>query len=195
MTREIGAWWASRGHPLTRGVADLVCLLKAPGQNGMVCPALMYNHDLVATLLDLAGIRPANALDGLSLGPVLSGKESGIREHVVLGWGPNIAVITDQWWYTANIFGQGQILYDMEADPNHEHDLAKDREGICRDLLALAVDAAGGSVPPEFRAWSVKGNSKLYVFGSGQPYCTVSTLARSSSSAGGINARLKMLGY
>ena len=52
---------SKQGHPMTHGVADLVCMVRHPqGQGaGQKYDGLLYNHDLVATLYALAGVTPA----------------------------------------------------------------------------------------------------------------------------------------
>lgn len=186
-----------QGHPMTRGVADLVAFLRHPSGEaaGTVCEKLIYNHDLSATLLAFAGAASGIQLDGVDVWPAVVDPSVSVRDSVVLGWGPNITVIDDRWWYTDNIFGEGPLLYDMTVDPHLENDLAGDYPGVCRELLARAVDAAGGAIPEDFREWRLKGNSKLWVFGSGEPYCTVETLAKANNGGSKLMSRLKMLGY
>ena len=186
MIRVTREWLASKGNPLTRGVADLVCMIRHPqGEcKNSSCEALFYNHDFVATLLELAGADAGLEadLEGRSIWPAVSDSSFVLRDHVVLGWGANIAVINDEWWYTANIFGEGEFLYQISEDPSHERNLAKEKPEVCKNLLNLVIDAAGGEVNHRFREWSTKGNSKLYTFGSGEPYCTVTSLAQSAKT-------------
>jgi arylsulfatase A-like enzyme len=149
---------SKQGHPMTHAVADLVMMLRHPeGQAaGTQCHGLVYNFDLTSTLYGLAGVTPPRPIDGLDLWPrVLSG-ESDFRQHVTVGWGPLVTVITDEWWYNANIWGEGELLYDVTSDPDLQHSLAGERPDVCRDLLALAVQDAGGQVPEAFAAYHDK---------------------------------------
>ena len=146
---------SKQGHPMTHAVADLVMMVRHPeGQAvGVTYDGLLYDHDLTATMYSLVEVRPSAPLDGFNFWPkVLAGDEAA-REYVTIGWGPLITVITDEWWYNANIWGEGELLYAVSEDPHLEHSLAQDRPDVCRDLLALAVQDAGGAIPEEFATY------------------------------------------
>ena len=51
---------------------------------------------------------------------------------------------------------KGELLYDVRSDPDLEHSLAAERPEVCRELLALAVQDAGGSIPAEFSRYQDK---------------------------------------
>jgi arylsulfatase A-like enzyme len=147
---------SKQGHPMTHAVADLVLMMRHPqGQGaGTTYDGLIYNLDVTSTFFALSGVRhsdgaPWGPLDGIDLWPRVLNKEDA-REHVTVGWGPLVTVITDEWWYNANIWGEGELLYRVREDPDLEHSLAEDRPEVCAEMLALAVQDAGGSIPPEF---------------------------------------------
>jgi arylsulfatase A-like enzyme len=184
-----------QGHPMTHAVADLVFMLRHPSgvASGTVCDKLLYNIDVPATLLNLAGIEIDPDMDGMNFWPAVLDDSLTIRDYVVIGWGTNVTVVNDNWWYTANIFGEGEFLYQTNEDPLHKKNVAEQNRTVCMEMLNLAVNEVGGMVPKEFMEWSKKGNSRLFVFGTGEPYCTVQTLAKSSKDK--ISSRLQMLGY
>jgi arylsulfatase A-like enzyme len=144
---------SKQGHPMTHAVADLVMMVRHPSGEGAGsrCDALVYNHDLVATLLSLAGARTERALDGVNFWPAVQGREHPKREGVTIGWGPLITVITDEWWYNASIWGESPLLYRVPDDPKLEHNLANDRPSICNHLRDLAITDAGGEIPEAFK--------------------------------------------
>ncbi|MYD11437.1 MAG: arylsulfatase [Chloroflexi bacterium] len=86
--------------------------------------------DVLPTLVDLCGIRAANAadLDGISLAPLLRGETEDLPDRAIV-----IQLQPDQprkWHHTALIRGRwrlikGEELYDVERDP-----------GQCRDVAA-----------------------------------------------------------
>jgi arylsulfatase A-like enzyme len=143
---------SKQGHPMTHAVADLVMMIRHPaGQAaGTVYDGLLYNLDLTSTLLSLIDVRPWQPLDGINVWPKVLSGTARAREYVTVGWGPLVTVITDEWWYNANIWGEGELLYDVRNDPDLEHCLAEERPKVCRDLVALAIEDAGGTIPEEF---------------------------------------------
>ena len=149
---------SKQGHPMTHAVADLVMMVRHPeGQGaGQTYEGLIYNHDLTATLYSLAGIAPDKPLDGVDFWPKVVSADNHAREHVSVTWGPLVTVITDEWWYNANIWGEGGLLYAVRDDPDLEHSLAQDKPEVCRDLLALGVQDAGGSIPEAFASYHDK---------------------------------------
>ena len=143
---------SKQGHPMTHAVADLVLIVRHPaGQGaGTTYDGLLYDLDLTATLLSLIGVEPWTPLDGFDFWPKVLTGDGHAREYVTIGWGPLMTVITDEWWYNANIWGEGELLYRVHEDPDLENSIAKDNPDACRDLLALAVKDAGGAIPEEF---------------------------------------------
>jgi arylsulfatase A-like enzyme len=152
---------SKQGHPLTKSVAELVLMLRHPSGEaaGSTYDGLVYNVDLTVTLLNLAGIDVTSGMDGRDF---WAARRSGprIRDYVTIGWGPLMTVVTDEWWFNATIWGEAPLLYRLNDDPSHEHNLARERPDTCRELLELAVRDAGGSIPTEFSSYH------------GQPGCT-----------------------
>jgi arylsulfatase A-like enzyme len=148
---------SKQGHPMTHAVADLVMMIRHPeGEGaGATCGELCYNLDLTTTLLSLSGVAPWGPVDGIDLWPVAT-EGRPARPYVTVGWGPLMTVITDQWWYNANIWGEGQLLYDVHDDPDLVSSLAGERPDVCRELLDLAIQDAGGSVPDDFARYHGK---------------------------------------
>ncbi len=149
---------SKQGHPMTHAVADLVMLIRHPsGQGaGIAYNGLVYNLDLTSTLLSLVGFQPWGKLDGIDLWPKVLGGDGRARDYVSVGWGPLVTVITEEWWYNANIWGEGELLYAVRDDPCLERSLAGERPETCAELLSLAVADAGGSVPADFAAYHDK---------------------------------------
>jgi arylsulfatase A-like enzyme len=153
---------SKQGHPMTHAVADLVLMIRHPAgaAAGSECPALVYNHDLTATLLAMVGVEPEQKMDGLDFWPAvrndhgkLPDSRGKIRDYVTVAWGPVVTVIDDEWWYNASIWGDDPLLYRVAEDPQLERNLAQENEKQCRAMLERAVADAGGSVPEAFRSY------------------------------------------
>lgn len=138
-----------QGHPMTRAVADLVLMIRHPSGAGAgeVCDTLHYVHDFSRTLLNLAGIEPKNEMEGKDVWPTVFDRSKTIQDHVTIGYGSLITVINDDWWYNSNFWGEGQLLYALKDDPKLEKNLAGEYPNICKEMLDLAIQDAGGSIP------------------------------------------------
>jgi arylsulfatase A-like enzyme len=152
---------SKQGHPMTHAVADLVMMIRHPEGVGARtrCDALCYNYDLISTLLPLIGVEPTKQMDGIDLWPLVT-SGTPAREHVTIAWGPIVTVITDGWWYNADIWGKAPLLYPVRQDPNLEHNMAQQHSDLCEQLRLLAVQDAGGQIPEEFAQYT------------GRPGCT-----------------------
>ena len=141
-----------QGHPATRAVNDLVLMIRHPSGEGAgsVCDKLMYNHDVIATLLSLIGEGMPGAVDGLDVWPAVDPSAPAVRNHVTTAWGPLVTVVTDEWWFNASLWGEGELLYRVGEDAGLEHNLSGDFPDVCERLLGLAIDDAGGQIPGHF---------------------------------------------
>lgn len=146
---------SKQGHPMSQSVAQLVAMVRHPAGRcaGQRSNALLYNHDLVAMLLGLIGEAPDHSLDGEDFWPSIEAGASAGRSHVTIGWGPLVTVITDEWWYNASIWGDGELLYRLDRDPELEVNLADRETDVCAGLRGLAIADAGGEIPDEFRSY------------------------------------------
>lgn len=142
---------SKQGHPMTRAVADLVLMLRHPSGDGAgtSSDALVYDHDLTATLMSMIDIEPRQKMDGIDFWPAVH-SGGGIRDYVTVAWGPLVTVVTEKWWYNADIWGNGELLHDLSKDPHLEHNLAAEQPEKCKELRACAVQDAGGEIPEEF---------------------------------------------
>jgi arylsulfatase A-like enzyme len=155
---------SKQGHPMTHGVADLVMMIRDPTGTGAgtMCDALCYNHDLTRTLMARVGVQPQQEMDGIDLWPIVQSNGQG-REHVTVAWGPLVSVITDEWWFNANIWGEAPLLYAVDHDRDLEHSLADEYPEVCERLRLLAVEDAGGVIPKAFLQYRDKPGCTPYL--------------------------------
>jgi arylsulfatase A-like enzyme len=168
-----------QGHPLTQSVANLVMMVRHPlGEGaGMECHGLTHDHDLSCTLLNIAGVEPTEGMDGLNFWSAVKDKALRIRDHVTIGWGSLITVINDQWWYNANIWGDGKLLYSLEDAPDLMNNVADQYPEVCDQMNNLAVQDAGGEIPEELLVFRDETPCKLFSFGTG-PYPNTARLGK-----------------
>ena len=79
--------------------------------------------------------------------PTVSDPSITVQDHVTIGYGSLITVINDEWWYNANFWGEGNLLYALTDDPKLINNLADDHPDICKEMLDLAIKDAGGEIP------------------------------------------------
>jgi len=130
------------------GVVHLPLLARLPGEPGAgtTCDELVYNHDLVATAYDLAGVESEQGVDGESLLPLISGKgEWDRRDYVTCRYNNSLCYIDDATWALGNIGGDVGEAFDVRSDPACRKPLvageAKERWQTAWDRLL--ADAGG----------------------------------------------------
>ena len=103
------------------------------GRRGQTVDAMALNLDVAPTLLDYAGIAVPKEMQGTSLRPLVDGKNGAWRtdwlyEHHTLPKiiPPSEGVRTERWAYLRWLAAEPAIeeLYDVQADPRQEQDLA-----------------------------------------------------------------------
>jgi arylsulfatase A-like enzyme len=141
-----------RGYPSEPEVMDTPLLVRLPRAErvGDTCDAWVQHHDIAATMLDAAAVNPPDPIDGRSFWNCLTERAPGTRDHVVIGWGTAMTVITDDWWLNCKVDGQGILLYDRSAGTDsHAVNLADQHPDAVAKLTALGLEEAErkGGIP------------------------------------------------
>ncbi|GBD36275.1 Arylsulfatase [bacterium HR36] len=113
---------------------------------GKVSAQVGWFADVLPTLADLAGAKPPEGLDGVSLVPTLLGKEREQRPPRYLYWefyerGGAQAVRWGKWKGVCKPFWGRLELYDLESDPGESGDLAEQHPDVVAKLQALLKEA------------------------------------------------------
>ena len=107
-------------------------ILSAPGRcrEGVVEDGLFSQYDFFPTLVDYLGLEAPlmDDLPGRSFAPILRGEGMPGRSEVVVfdEYGPTRMVRDRRWKYVHRYAYGPHELYDLEADPGEEHNLADD---------------------------------------------------------------------
>ncbi len=130
-------------------------IIKAPGSGRKEIPGQVRLIDLMPTMLDFAGIPPAEDAQGRSLKPLVTGEGPAPEEDYAFSESSvgGKAIRSARWKLLRT--ARGTELYDLEKDPGEKHDLAGAEKGTAAALeeklfARLAADAAvssGGTLP------------------------------------------------
>jgi iduronate 2-sulfatase len=107
--------------------ARVPLIIAAPSAKarGAAARGLAELVDLYPTLADLAGLKPAGPLDGVSLAPMLQNTSATVKDAAFTQARNGYSIRTDRWRYIEWADGeQGTQLYDMNADPDETTNLA-----------------------------------------------------------------------
>lgn len=128
----------------TESVHHIPLIIRLP--RGTKQPAtydgFVYNVDVIATVVHLAGLKIPSGWDGRSLLPVLTGGTIPDRDYVVLEHGLYAAqrAVRDKRWYFIRTYDPGfynfdsVVLYDLETDPHQRVNVAAEYPSIVQDF-------------------------------------------------------------
>jgi arylsulfatase A-like enzyme len=139
----------SHGHTLyeelTRCPLVFVWPNRVPARGVLDC--WVANVDIVPTVLDLVDIAPPRGLGGATLVPYFRGDCEG---HPAYSEMKGSAVRRGRWKLWEPPDGM-PVLFDLEADPTEQRDLAKAEPDTMRSLHVLLSAWRRGLVPPRMR--------------------------------------------
>ncbi|MBA7642187.1 Arylsulfatase [subsurface metagenome] len=144
-----GNYMGKRGYPSAPEVYDIALMIRFPKARyaGATSNMFVQHHDITAAILETANVRAPTEIDGISfLENALAGK-SGPRDHVTVGWGSAVTLITDRWWFNCKVNGTGAFLYDLKNAQPFIRNVADDNTDVVSRLFAQAKKDAGGSFP------------------------------------------------
>lgn len=131
-------------HGLYEGNIHVPLIFYWPGKMpaGKRVPGFVQNLDLAPTLLELAGIRDRDAMEGLSLLPAIYGVRDGNYDTLFLSeatWQVKRAIRTTRWKLIDSIEPDPhglpmQELFDLEADPREQRNVIAEYPAVAREL-------------------------------------------------------------
>jgi arylsulfatase A-like enzyme len=94
---------------------------------GKKSDALVYLFDIFPTAAELCGVKLPPGVDGKALVPVMTGKESKVRDAIFCAYRSfQRSVRTDEWKLIRYPHVNYTQLFNMKDDPDELHDLARD---------------------------------------------------------------------
>ncbi len=140
---EHDSWFDHAG--LYDSVVHVPLVVWAPGRvPAAEVPALVTLVDVLPTLLEVAGLPPAEGIDGRSLMPLVRGETTTHRDVVMLSeatWQACRGVRTGRWkllrYLQSTIYGRdGVELYDLSDDPGEQTNVADLHPEVVAELTA-----------------------------------------------------------
>ncbi len=122
------------------------------GYRGERFDQLVYDHDITATIYDLAGLTPGQSIDGHSLIPIL--KRDGNwknRGYMTCRYGHDFAYIDRRNWVLCDIDGNASGIFDLENDPECRVDLGDEADPAITDLAWKRLKLDAGGELPDYR--------------------------------------------
>jgi arylsulfatase A-like enzyme len=106
-------------------------------------------HDIAPTILGTVDVEPRQPMDGQDLTPLLEGRDPAEpRDHFTLGYNDYLMTRDDRYAMVCRNDGAEARLYDLEADPGMDKDIAADNPDVVRRMFdEYALKDAGGEIP------------------------------------------------
>jgi arylsulfatase A-like enzyme len=107
-------------------------------------------HDVAPTVLGVLGIEPPQPMDGVDLSVLLEGKQPPKRDHISTAFNNFVWVRNERYALICRNDGTEPKLYDLQADPKQDKDIASQYPEIVKQLFELVVKDAGGEPLPTY---------------------------------------------
>lgn len=150
---------------LTEGGIKIPQLIKLPGKNEKeIVDDLTVSYDLFPTILDIAGIRNENEIDGISLIPRLVDKSKIDRENIYWHfphyhgslWKPGSAIRSGDWKLIFDYESNESKLFNLNDDPGELNDISnlfnKEKERLIIELEKMKKETNANfvSINPKY---------------------------------------------
>jgi arylsulfatase A-like enzyme len=152
--------WRGIKRDLYEGGVRVPAIVRWPGRTpaGRVSDAVWANWDFLPTAAEIAGAAPPEGLDGVSVLPVLLGRDA--PPHPPLYWefheGGFAQAARMGRWKGVRKRGRPVELYDLAADPGEARDRAAERADVVREIEAFLNSARTESAEWPLRSAAVR---------------------------------------
>lgn len=105
-------------------------------------------HDVSPTILGTLGIEPPQPMEGQDLSSLINGDApEQERRHFTVGYDRHVLSRDDRYALISRDDGAEPRLFDLQNDPDHERDIAKDNPDIVRRMFEEYVIADADDGP------------------------------------------------
>lgn len=130
-------------------LVDLVFMMRHPNGEyaGTTCEAYVSHHDMLPTLLDLAGLTSPQRSDGRNIWEWVSEEKTDRRKYMTCRFGEWVWCRDEEYAFISNLDGEHAVLYNVSKDPEQKNNIANQNPKICREMYQRILSDAGGSIP------------------------------------------------
>jgi arylsulfatase A-like enzyme len=104
-------------------------------------------HDVAPTMLAFHGITVPGQMDGEDLSVMFDGEDPPERDYWTTCYADHVAAGDGRYLLISDNQGDQKRLFDTEADPDEEDDVAAENPEIVDRLWRNLLDDAGGTMP------------------------------------------------
>ena len=108
---------------------------------------LASTHDIAPTILSMAGVRGPRAMEGVDLSALFDERSPPRREVAWGGYSDQHFVRRGRWCYMADNRMEKPKLFDVEADPLEQRDIAADHPDVVAELQEDLLQRIGRRPP------------------------------------------------
>ena len=133
------------GHALYRELVRVPLIMKIPGVDGGRVDTRVRTVDVLPTVLDLVPpLEPPASIEGVSLLPMLQGGEAPVLaslSEIRLNEASSLdCIVEGRWKLIVDLLSQEKQLYDVEADPLEQNDVADAHPDLVEELTEKLRD-------------------------------------------------------
>ncbi len=137
------------GSMLGKEIHSVPYMIRHPGgkRAGERSDYFVSTHDVAPTILSFQGLTVPGKMEGEDLSVMFEGADPPERDHWTTAYSANVAAGDGRWLLIADNQGKERRLFDTEADPAEEKDVASDNPEVVDRLWRNIVNDAGGTMP------------------------------------------------
>ena len=137
------------GSMLGKEIHSVPYMIRHPGgkRAGERSDYFVSTHDVAPTILSFQGLTVPGKMEGEDLSVMFEGADPPERDHWTTAYSANVAAGDGRWLLIADNQGKERRLFDTEADPSEEKDVASDNPEVVDRLWQNIVNDAGGTMP------------------------------------------------
>ena len=128
---------------------DLVFIMRPPEGDyaGTMCDAYVGHHDILPTILNLAGLSAPMALDGRNIWEWITGEKNDRRIYMTSIFGEWVWCRDEEYAFISDLDGKQVRLFNVQADAKQHNNIADEKPEACEKMYKRILYDANGGLP------------------------------------------------